>query len=104
MGGKARRGEVRASRCRSVRAGDRFVHLGQRFIEREGVRFLDRRKVFEGRRPLRRQRLRAVQNGDVINQPVVVGVGRLISSLIWVGAEIEELRYAKPGERLRPDL
>jgi hypothetical protein len=57
---------ARAGVRRSVPSSGRFVHHRQRLIEREGVRLLDGREILEGRRPLRRERLRGVQNGEVL--------------------------------------
>ena len=50
----------------SVHPGRGLVHRLQRVVEREGVGFLDRREVLEGRRPLRRRRLRAVDHVDAV--------------------------------------
>ena len=55
-----------ASRFNSVHAGGGLVHRLQRVVEREGVGLLDRREVLEGRRPLRRGRLRAVDHEDAV--------------------------------------
>src|ERR1700733_7873003 len=46
-------------KVRSVHAAGGIVHRLQGVIEREGVGFLNGREVLEGRRPLRRSRLRA---------------------------------------------
>ena len=62
------------------------MHHPQRVVEGEGVRLLNRREVLEGRRPLGGGRLRAVQQVDVMNVPLPVGVGRLIGPLVRVGA------------------
>ena len=80
------------------------MHHPQRVVEGEGVGLLNRREVLEGRRPLGGGRLRAIQQVDVMNVPLPVGVGRLFRPLVRVGAKIEHLRYSEPGERLGPDL
>ena len=74
---------------RSVPSGGRFVHHRQGLIEREGVRLLDGREILEGRRPMRRERLLGVQNGEVLDYPLVICVGRLVRALVRIGAEIE---------------
>jgi hypothetical protein len=65
----------------SVHAGGGLVHRGQRLIKREGVGLLDRREIFEGRRPLPRRRLRAVHHENVVDVPLPVRVRRLIRAL-----------------------
>ena len=88
---------------RSVHPPDRFVHHSQSLVDREGIRFLNRWEVPKGLRPLRHYRLRTVQHGDVLQVPLPIGIGRLISAFIGVGTEIEEFRPSEPNERLEPE-
>ena len=83
-----------AERRRSVHSRGGFVHHPQCVVDGEAVGLLDRREVLEGLSPLGRRRLRSVQDVDVVKEPVVVGVRRLIGALVRVGAQIEELRHA----------
>src|SRR3984885_306796 len=57
----------------SVHAGG-LVNRLQGIVEREGVRLLNGREVLEGRRPLRRGSLRAVDHEDAVQIPVIVAI------------------------------
>ena len=59
-------------------------------------------EVLEGRRPLRRKSLRGVHDGDVVKEPIVIGVGRHIRALVRVSAKVEDLRQPETGERPEP--
>jgi hypothetical protein len=56
----------------SVHPSVGLVHHRQRLVEGKGVGFLNGREVLEGRRPLRRKRLRAIDHGDVVDVPFPV--------------------------------
>src|SRR5258707_12065500 len=72
----------------SMHSGGGFVHHPQRVVEGEGVGLLNRREVLERRRPFGGGRLRSVQQVDVLNVPLPVGVGPLIPPPVRVRAKI----------------
>src|SRR6516162_6415557 len=68
-----------------------FLQLRKDFVHVEAGRLLALRIV-----PERHQEL-------AIQKPIVVGIRRDIGALVRVGPQIEHLRKAQVGERLRPD-
>src|SRR5262245_44098781 len=90
--------------------------IGTTRVIEASLHLLDDLVDAEARRPLaRRVFLESLQEltnhggtdlycaGSIRNEPVVIGVGGDIGSLIGIGPQVEQLRHAQARERLGPD-
>src|SRR5262249_53845450 len=80
-----------------------FLQLRKDFVHVEAGRLLTLRIVPERHKELADVVLRRNNQERVIQKPIVVGIRRDIGALVRVGPQIEHLRKAQVGERLRPD-
>ena len=81
----------------------RFSQLRHDLIQIEAGCLLSLRVVPESRQELTHVVLRGHEQEDVVEEPVVVSVGRDVRPLIRVGAEIEDLGHPQVGKRIGPD-
>src|SRR5262247_4275080 len=77
--------------------------LLQHLVNGEARRLLPRRELLERGQELANYLLRRHEQENVIHHPIPVGVRGDFGPLVWLGAQVEELRETERNERLLPD-